>query len=956
MGGTMATQRFDGRLSGKLAHMSSDPRWRGLRVLRALSAVIFGLIVAPAFSQQANQADQTAAPALEEVTVTGSHLALSPFESPTPVTTISSEDLDDRGVTNVFDYLSYLPQFNAQNNPQNTTLWSLKNGATYNDLRGLGPNRTLTLLDGQRFVATDPGGELDMNVFPTALIERIDVVTGGASAAYGSDAIGGVVNVITNQHFQGVKADMQYGRSQYGDATSTAGSFAVGTSLLDNRGHFVASLDILRAGGLATQSDRPWGRAAPCIMNNPAYTGAGSTAPQQIIGYNCTLSTATTGGLINSPGILANYQFGPGGTLEPFQPGANYSASSPFMSGGSGANMGADRPISVPFNRYSAYAGFRYEITDSIEGYVNAIDSHSNGESPTAQQWDFGSITINADNAYLPAQLRTLMTQNNISSFTMSRVNTDMGFYIADSTTDVRRYVIGVNGDNSGWKWNAYAQRGETDYTNLQINNRIQPNFLNAVDAVVNPATGQIVCRATLTGGAPGCVPIDLFGYGSPSAAADAYVHGTEFLDWTIIEDDAAASVSRTVPTLPAGPLALALGAEYRKESTFGYADPLAVSGGYTVVSPVPPTIGSYHVSEEYIEVAQPLLKNVPFANLLELNAAYRNANYSTAGSAKAWKLGLSWLPVAPLRFRGLLSQDIRAPNLNELFSPPGGLAFSTINDPTTNSSYTVRLSFGGNTALKVETAKTKSFGVVYSPEWASGLALSVDYWDIRVNNEIGGLSAQQIVDFCQAGDAQACASITRENGLIYSVAATEFNIAQERHSGVDLEGNYSHDLPFKFFGGPAHLNVSLVGTNTEHWRLSPDGVNFSELAGQVGANVSGSGLPKWRGNLTVDYSGGAAGINGRVRYIGGGNYINGWTTEIFADNNIPGVAYLDLSARYRFRNQDPHPIEVHAGIDNVLNRSPPINPENFFITGFTNYELYDVIGRRYYLGFRVSF
>jgi iron complex outermembrane receptor protein len=306
---------------------------RGCLSRIALAALVGQFALAGAFAQEtgttaAAQKTGGADATIEEVTVTGTRLSTGSFESPTPVSVVTTSELEQRGVANFAVYLSELPEFVNSNNPQTTTLWSLKNGSTYNDLRGLGPNRTLTLLDGQRFAPTAPDGTLDMNVFPTALIERIDVVTGGASAAYGSDAVAGVVNVITNKHFTGVKGDLQYGESQYSDAKTTTGSFAAGAPLLDGRAHLVASLDFERDGGVRRQTDRPWGVAAPCIMNNPAYAGPNSQGiSQRIIGYNCTLSQATLGGVITSPGALSGYQFGPGSTLEPFVPGADYSPS-----------------------------------------------------------------------------------------------------------------------------------------------------------------------------------------------------------------------------------------------------------------------------------------------------------------------------------------------------------------------------------------------------------------------------------------------------------------------------------------------------------------------------------------------------------------------------------------------------------------------------------------------------
>ncbi|HEV7610721.1 MAG TPA: TonB-dependent receptor [Steroidobacteraceae bacterium] len=935
---------------------------RGLLSRIALAALVGQFAVASASAQEtgataAAQKTRGADATIEELTVTGTRLSTGSFESPTPVSVVSTAELEQRGVANFAVYLSELPEFVNSNNPQTTTLWSLKNGSTYNDLRGLGPNRTLTLLDGQRFAPTAPDGTLDMNVFPTALIERIDVVTGGASAAYGSDAVAGVVNVITNKHFTGVKGDLQYGQSQYSDAKTTTGSFAAGAPLLDGRAHLVASLDFERDGGVRRQTDRPWGVAAPCIMHNPAYNGPNSQGiSQRIIGYNCTLSQATLGGVITSPGALSGYQFGPGSTLEPFVPGANYSPSSPFMSGGSGASMGQDRYISVPYDRHTAYASFRYSLTDTIEAFADASVAQSHGDNATAQNWDFGSITINSDNPYIPAALRPLLAQNGTSSFQLGRVNTDMGFYVADSKSNTTRYVIGVEGKNAEWTWNAYAQQGETNYLNLQINNRIQQNFLYAVDAVTDPATGQIVCRATLTGGAPGCVPMNVLGNGSPSAAAMAYTHGTEEIAWSIQQQVAAASASKSIPTLPAGPLAIAFGGEYRKESANGNVDPLAASGGYTVVSPVPPVIGTYHVTEEFVEFGQPILKDLPLASLLSIDVAGRSAKYSTAGTAKAWKIGVSYFPVSDLQLRGLISADVRAPNLSELYSK-GGLRFDTIYDPTNNKSYAIDITGGGNPSLQVETAKTKSAGFVYKPRWAQGVALSMDWFDIRLTNGIGGLSAQDQINFCQNGDQQACAAIRRgPNGLITTISNTLFNVAGERHEGIDIQGQYTRELQHSMFGLPTHLTLNLASTNTQHWTQTPDGKNFSELAGQVGANVGGSGVPKWRGNLTADLAIGPGAVNARIRYVGGGKYLNTWTTADFAENDLGAVEYLDLSARYRFNAEGQYPYELYGGVDNTLNKAPPVNPENFFIVGYTNYQLYDTIGRRFYLGIRARF
>jgi outer membrane receptor protein involved in Fe transport len=947
----------------KSRHEAPQPSLRlAIAVQRATLGTALGLIaLSPAYSQELGAAgaqvgDQGSAAKgeVEEVTVTGSRLSRTSFESPTPVSMVAVEDLQNRGVTNFSHYLSDLPSFQKGiNTPETTTLYSLVNGATYLDLRGLGTNRTLVLLNGRRHVPSASNGSVDMNVFPSALIQRIDVVTGGASAAYGSDAIAGVVNVITDNRFTGIKANLQYGSSTHGDAERTTGSFAFGSDLLEGRANLTASLDYERYEGVLTQTARDWGRNSPCIVNNPADTGPSDGIPARVLGYGCTLTQATEGGRILTPGSLSGYQFGPGGALEAFVPGTNYSP--PFMVGGSGADMGQWRDISVPYDRHTGFVALRYSLTDTVEFFAEGTSARSHGENATAQHWDFGSITIQADNAFIPQELRTILQNENIGSFTVGRVNTDMGFYIAESTTDVTRYAFGLEGTTAGWKWDAYLQSGETRYTNVQHNNRIQANFLNAIDAVTDPLTGEIVCRQQLTGGAPGCVPMNIFGSGSPSAAAMAYAHGDEFIRWTVSEEVVAASASRNIPTLPGGPLAIAFGGEYRKESSDGTVDPLALSGGYRVVSPTSPVIGSYDVSEGFVELAQPLLKDIPFASLLELNAAGRWADYSTAGNAEAWKLGVSYFPVSSLQFRGLLSQDVRAPNLSELYAR-GGVSFATINDPVTNTSYAVSVTGGGNPDLTVESAKTKSLGFVYKPTWLDGLAISLDWFDITVSDSIGGLNAQQLFDFCQQGNSQACSAITRDqSGIATTVSSSLFNIAERRHTGVDVQAAYVRGFDGGLFGGPATLALNLEASQVSRQELSPNGLVFVDRVGEIGANVGGSGVPKWRGTLSADYSSGPLGLLAQVRYIGGGKYLNAWGPEDYSRNDISAVAYLGLSARYNL-DLGGYSMQLYGGADNVLDKDPPVNPENFFITGYTNYGLYDVVGRRLYAGVRVNF
>ena len=897
-------------------------------------------IAAPSMGQQqpVGASPTQSSDALETIVVSGSRINDASFQAPTPVTVVTMVDMENRGVTNVADLLNEIPSFQASSTPATSGQTS---GGVLNEvnLRGLGANRTLVLVDGRRYVPTGLDGTVDLNVIPQAAISRVEVVTGGASAAWGSDAVAGVVNVLLNHDLHGVQANVQYGGSRYGDDHDVRLSLAFGNDFADNRGSFIVASEYETNGGIPHQSDRPWGAMRWGILSNPS-----ASTPANLISSNVNLAIGTTGGVILYPAPIANIQFGPGGTLQNYNPGLS---SGEFAIGGDGANLGQYQELAVPYSRESLYTHVDYKLNDSITAYVEGSYAQSRSVSPTVSPFAF-PITIQSDNAFIPAALQSMLAANGLSSFDLWRVNRDMGTITAATVEGSAQTVLGVKGTLPyGWTWDAYYQYGRTDINTQQLNNLINANFAYAADAVVNPANGQVVCRATLSGQAPGCVPLNLFGYGSPSAAAISYVEGTEFQQTDITQEVAAISGQGKLFELNAKPVLLAVGAEYRREYAGGAVDSISQNSGF-LIGNFGPIVGDINVKEGFAELDVPLLHDLPFAHSLDMNGALRYTDYSVSGTVSTWKGGLTYEPIAELKLRGTVSRDIRAPSLVELYTP-SGLSFSDVSNPTTGNTDFARVLTGGNTQLRPEDATTDTFGFVYQPSYIYGLSLSVDWYHIDVRSAITTVAPQDLVNFCAAGNTAACDAVVRNSaGTILQINQTYLNIGEFRNSGTDIELRYSTVLP----GRGDRLTFRALGTFVDHLQAS-DGQQLTDVAGAVG--IDAGGLPHWRWNGSAEYDLGKFGAFANVRFIGGGKYNNYFTTSDLSNLDVPAVWYFNTSARYALGQTD-HGLELYGGINNVFDKAPPITPQNFIEPWATNPQLYDVVGRYFYAGIRARF
>jgi len=880
-------------------------------------------------AQQSQPATQEAqgATQVEELVVTASRVARSGFNAPTPTTMVNLEDMQLGGRASIAESLNDVPSFVGSSTPATGTLSSQSPGGNFLNLRGLGPNRTLVLVDRRRHVPTTELGLVDLSVIPSALIERVDVVTGGASAAWGSDAVAGVVNLVFDKKLEGIKVDLQGGASSHGDGESYKGSLAGGTSFADGRGHFIAAVEASDNKGVLSQNDRDWGRKGYQLIGAPA-----GSPYQQIVGRDVRLGIVSEGGLILS-GSNAGKQFLPDGSLAPFQPFDGAFA----REGGDGVYAGKFPALSVPVERQNIFTRTTWNFTDDVQGFVELSYARAQSSVKLVQPFDFGTIEIAPDNAYLaqvglPAE-----------GFAMGRLSTDMGFFTTDVENKTKRGAVGLEGQfGDGWSWDVYYQRGETRYDAKLYNNRIEARYAQSLDAVRDPLTNEIVCRSTLTNPGNGCVPVNVFGYGAPSRDATNWFLGTQSLNQKITQDAAGASIQGEPFSVPAGAVSIATGLEYRKESIDATVDPISAASGFAIGNPKPIS-GSYDVKEAFLETVVPLLRDLPAVEQLDLNAAVRLTDYSTSGNVTTWKGGLTYKINDQLQFRATRSRDIRAPNLDELYRSEQ-LRFTSVTDPErTNQLTQIQIITGGNQALQPEEADTFTAGIVFTPSWLEGLRTSLDVYSIKLKGAIDTLTPQDIVNRCYLqNETSLCPQVVRGgDGTIDQVRATFLNLSQRKTQGADLEMSYS--LPV----GSGDLTVRALATYVDEFIT--DGV---DRAGDVGSDLAYA-IPQWRWNLGATYRIGDFTGHVQGRYVGGGKYDH-QLEGLIDDNTVSSAFYVDLSAQYTLSNLGG--IQVYGSVNNLFDKDPPVDPSSFFEPIATNPALYDVIGRYFTLGVRYSF
>ncbi|MDB5461328.1 MAG: TonB-denpendent receptor, partial [Caulobacteraceae bacterium] len=908
-------------------------------------------------------------------TVTGSRIIRDGYAAPTPVTVAPVADLQQTTPSSLSDALNKLPEFSGsitQNSNSNSTTGV--NGNFLN-LRGLGPSRTLVLMNGRRVPPTSYNGTVDTNTLPQLLMQRVEVVTGGASAIYGSDAVGGVVNFILDTKFTGFKGVAQSGVSTYGDAPSSRVGFAAGAPAF-GAGHVLFSYEHSSQAGL-NQADRSY------TASDPGYTGTGTASNPYTLNNNLRLAATTYGGYITS-GPLKGQQFVGGGTLAPFTPGVA-TGSSNLQIGGDGASYYGMQMLK-PVQTDQLFGRFDYDLDHSMSAYVQVSAGWS--QTSFTSSSNVVNTTVYGNNAYLPASVQAIVGPN--GSFSMSSLlqNLALDGQVKQNTQDITASA-GLQGKflKDAFSWDIYYAHGEGLTHSVSVDNINTSHLYAALDAVKTPS-GSIVCNVSTTAYAslyPGCVPLNIFGVGNESPAALSYIFQNTSWQARNQMDDVSATISGSAFDNWAGPVSLASNVEWRSlrldETT--NANPTIPptltglrttwtstgigSGSSTPTNPflygtVAPQHGEESVWEVSLETLVPLLKDRPFARSLDLDAAVRYTDYSVTGSAQTWKVGLNYQPVSDLRFRATQSHDIRAPNLYELFQSPT-FGTTTITDPHTGQTGTVMSEAVGNPNLKPEVADTLTAGVIYSPSWFSGFRLSLDYYDINITNVVStttglGGSPTTALANCEGsgGTSSQCLAIVRP--LPFSntspanfptlILTESINLSKQYNRGVDLEASYRFDLAQVRQGLPGRIDTRMIVN------YAPDQVIITN-PGAIPTNAAGNGVATTRFTATFGYELGSFKASWQTTYSGPHHRGTGALGQIFADDVLPAVVTHDLGLSYRFKT-DGHNLQAFMSVNNVFNQAPQISPLVTAQPGQTSPAVGDTKGRYFTAGVRFSF
>ena len=912
-------------------------------ILLAIAAVSI-TISASAWAQEAPKPAASTDQSLEEIVVTGSRIERTGFDAPTPTTTLDNAQIERAAAPNIGQLVNELPVFQQTNTPASTTVSSQYAGQNNLNLRGLGPQETLVLVDGRRFVPSTSGGLVDTNVIPSSLIDRLEVVTGGASAAYGSDAVAGVVNIILKKDFDGLSGDFQPGISTYGDNKTYKGSLVWGSSFANGDGHFVIAGEGDKETGVGQQTTRPWSSQGYNVVGNP---NQGPGQPTFLIAPNAQFSQATLGGLITS-GALMGTMFGPGGTTSQFDytPGDGF-----YQLGGNGIRGSDYEELSVAINRYSLFSKGDYDFHGATVFY-QLSHAPSDATNPTlVPPFDFGDITINNNNPYFTNNYPALAAQlaaAGQTSFTMGRYSTDIGYLTTDDSNTTDRLVVGVEGKfGRNWKWNVYGEYGRNNYESIIGNNILVNNYMNSINVVTGPS-GQPVCAGSLNGTAPGCVPVNLFGVGSPSRAAINYFTATQNFMANTYQHDVAGNITGDVFSLFGEPVSIAAGVEYRNNSVHAISDANSQAQNFLIGNPQP-IAGQLSEKEAFAEVLVPLVRNVFLVKALDFNGAVRETDYELSGTVRTWKLGLTWNVDDDVKFRATRSQDIRAPNLDELYTTRFE-TFSPVIIPTTGENVTIHELTGGNTSLRPETAQTFTAGIVLTPTEVPGFRTSLDYYDINISDAITTLQPQTVVNLCYAGNATYCGLLTYANGVPTAVNLTSINAAQLKETGVDFESSYLLPLSKLGLASAGSLRFRALLNNVQTLKQF-NGATTADFAGDVGGN-NPYGLPKWRANANITFEDGPLAVDVADRFIGPGTFDNLNPTS-YNVNRIPSINYVNLAIEYTAPTPGFKNVQYFLKINNLFNKYPPIDPVEFFANIQTNPTLYDVVGRMFYLGVR---
>jgi outer membrane receptor protein involved in Fe transport len=969
-----------------------------VRLALSLGAVIAVGASGTVFAQDTGSQDTTTKPSqekaqtLQTVVVTGSHIRRVDLETSNPVVTIDAAQIKATGKLTLGDIVQQLPAVTGGNiNPQVNN--SGGTGGSSIGLRGLGAQRTLILIDGKRIINGDP------NSIPADMIERIEVLTDGASSVYGSDAIGGVVNFILKKDYQGAQFTVNYGQSGHADGRSKGYTFTFGQT--SDKGSIMGGVDYNKTEAVLAKN-RDFSKNAVSIYGSsqtPIYSYVGG-------------SSFPAYGRIQLP---SQYQgTGPGQyncgkvALNPGASGQNIATDYHCFTNADKYNYATVNLIQTPQERTSLWLKGTYNLGDHVQAYMDAYHNKTSSGfqlAPALLGSIYGAV-ISKDAYYNPFGQEYSGAGLDYRARLVSAGNRSANFGTA---TD--QIHTGFKGDfnllNHDWNWDVGMSYGHFSQQTItrglpnqdKINADLGPSHLDA-------ATGKVVCDS----GAAGCMPFNPFNLFDPNSVAALQAAAVPAISNNFsIERVYSADVNGGLFDLPAGTVQLAAGASYRKEYTRSEIDPLLLidpaTGNCTLGSQCSsPLRGGYNVKEAYAEVFVPILSDLPFAQSLNVTIGDRYSKYSTFGSTNNTKFAVEYRPITDLLLRGTVSEVFRAPTIGNVYGAPISDAPKLSSDPCdgitaanpacvgvpTDGSFVNRdaalgqqikgISSGSQYAgfpLGPEKGKSFDLGFVYSPSYVPGLSLSADAWHLYLNDTISSIGAQTVLDLCYNGATQYCPLITRfptgsaNPGQIAQIVEPTGNLGRTDVAGVDFSGRYA--LPEFSFG---KFVVGLDATYMSRYdqQTAPgtsantvfhDAGHFMPFgSSQASTCPSGGGVclfPRWRGNGFVNWNLGDWSASWRMRYIGA--FRNGSKSPSQDTNpvqNLPGVEfkygatiYNDVSVGYNF---EPLNTRIDLGVNNLFDKQPPFLYANNTLNANTDPSDFDLQGRYYWARVTVSF
>jgi len=878
-------------------------------------------------------APEAPAPAMQSIVVTGSRVVRNGDSSPSPVTVIRTDDLFTAkpGAT-LAEALNIMPVFagsrGSTSNPTTTGNQAGGNGAANTlNLRNIGSTRTLVLMDGKRVPPTLYNGAVDVDLIPQMFVERVDVVTGGVSAVYGSDAMTGVVNYVMDRKFNGVKLDASYGVSGQGDAGRYNGGIGWGANVTPKL-HLEAGFEYRKEEGIDPRSSRDW-------LNQWGVTGAGTASNPYALQSNLRQKDYPFGGLITR-GALAGQVFKNNGVLGPFVPGSA-TGTSAIQVGGDGGYWDASLISRLKANQFFGRAD--YQLSGDVRAYAQ-VSGNVKTNSSYAETAQLSNVSLRRSNAFLPASVQALMPANE-TTFGFSKFMSDVPRANAVADTSQWVYLAGLEGKSGGVNWGIDYVHGRSKL-DTALNNAVDRQKLSAALDAVN-SNGRIVCNITVTnpGLADDCVPIDVFGPNAASAEAIDYITDPVRFKAVTIMDDVSAQASGSPFSTWAGAVNTAVSGEWRKmsfkSSSSARPSDLVDCTGLTlncsagsarmdyVFGELPDGV-SQSVWEVAGEVDVPVLKDVALAKRLNLNFAYRDTHYDTSGEYRTWKAGVDWHMLDSLRLRLTRSRDIRAPTLYDLYAPS---AFVQIRptDLLTGQSPTVPQYDQGNPDLKAEIGNTITAGLVWQP--APKLSFAVDAYKIRINDAItsvaGTTSAFQTACYASNGSSPYCALQARPNGYSDTSAANavtawytqNVNISQVETFGMDLEANYSSTL----FGRRMAMRLLTAWQPHVYYeqpglaRIDQGGVAFGQLGLGSTPAVRVTGFFRFQPmeKLTVDF----------IQRWRSAMKLSGDASQVWVNNHMASFATTGVNLSYSL-DIGSIDSQIYFNVDNLFDKNPP--------------------------------